>query len=151
MAHRAPAHLFDDRLRHEGRIEDHDLDPQLPLGPFPGYLHPGDIDDAVTVDEDEFIEPVLLQGSDDVAGDLDQDLRPDRDGAGQDHVVGAPAEPQGWRDHDICPPGGSIRQGVGDHGVGADRQVRAVLFGAAYREDDGAFGDFYLFFDVFPG
>ena len=86
--------------------------------------------------EDQLPAAVLGEGFHNIVDQFDEDLRAHRDGPRQHHVVGAPSEPERRGDYRA----GSLRcrlsQGDGDHCVGPDRQVAAVLLGASDRQDD---------------
>ena len=95
---------------------------------------------AVTVDDHHLAEP-RAEAADDLARQLEQKLRLERDGDPEPDVVRAEPCPHRGRDDDVR--AGEARRAqrhrLDEQGVGADRQVLAVLLERAHGQHaDGA-------------
>ena len=107
---------------------------------------------AVPVDEQDAFEARPAEGRADIAQDPDIGVGAERDGAGEQVMVGI-AEGHERRQHDRA---GSIddrkrppADGVRDQGVGQQGEMFAMLLGGTDRQDDD--GLWRQFLDVFPG
>jgi hypothetical protein len=90
---------------------------------------------AVAVDDHQLAEP-RAQAADDLARQLDQELRLERDGDPEPHVMRAEPGPDGGRDDRVGAGEASRaqRHRLDQHRVGADRQVLTVLLERAYGQ-----------------
>ncbi len=105
---------------------------------------------AVAVDEEEAVEAVARQRDDDVAHHQDERRRPERDGAGEGHVMLRHADRYGRRDQGAGLLAHAREADLPGERVGADQPGRAVLLGRADRHDDPG-APLEIGFDLGPG
>ena len=93
----------------------------------------------MTVDQNNLIQTVSIQGFDDVVGQFRQYFGSDGDGSGKHHMMRAPAEPNG-RSQDCTGFLSSFFSYChGNIGVCAQREVVTVLFDTSDRDNCYAF------------
>jgi len=139
MSKRVETRLAGDFFLRVSGIVDHEPNPQLTLSPLGSELNPGDVGDAVLVDQHKMRKPVMRKRLDGVKEQILKNGGADPDGAGQDHGKRGLAEVQWEGSGDYGASAGVFRQSSGDWGICPPRGERGVLLGAASRHQNEMF------------